>query len=358
MPLKRFCLPLAAGVVLFFSGVGLSNQYRFKPPVNLGPPINTTFSERDPFITADGQKLFFVTSWPAGNLDIWMSTWNGTNWGTPVNCGPNVNSGLNEWSPSTSPSGDTLYFIAFGRPGGYGGWDVWFSEWDSALQQWGLAQNMGPVINTFSLDWCPEVSRDGQSIYYTTSGYGHPQGSALYVSHWNGSSWDIPQPLPDHINNTSTEERPSLTADEKTMYFVRDIANYGPSIRVTWKDSSGNWSQSVLLDTTINHPSGPTGDPWISSDGKILYFSSDRAGGVGAGTADIWVAERILPGDLNLDGSISAADVVLELNKVFLGIPFSAPEETGDMNCDGLFTSPDVVLILNWAFLGVLIPCN
>lgn len=285
-----------AGLFLLFFTTTAISQYRFKPPVNVGPPINTTFNERDPFITADGQKLFYVTDWPAGNLDIWMSTWNGANWDPPVNCGPNVNSGLNEWSPSTSPNGKRLYFIAFGRPGGQGGWDVWYSDWDEGLQQWGPAQNMGPVINTPVLDWCPEISRNGQALYYTTEGYGHPQGSALYVSRWNGSSWGTPQPLPDHINNTSTEQRPSLTWDEKTMYFVRDIANYGPSIRVTEKDSFGNWSLSILLDTTINHPSGPTGDPWISADGRFLYFSSDRTGGVGPGTADIWVAERIIEG--------------------------------------------------------------
>jgi hypothetical protein len=74
--------------------------------------------------------------------------------------------------------------------------------------------------------------------------------------------------------------------------FVRWIANYGPSIWVTEKDEFGSWSDPVMLDTTINHPSGPTGDPWISADGRFLYFSSDRAGG--AGSADIWVAERII----------------------------------------------------------------
>ncbi len=358
MLFRKFPLLLAAGAVLLFSEVVFAAQYRFKPPVNLGPPINTTFSERDPFITADGQKLFFVTSYPEGNLDIWMSTWNGTNWGTPVNCGPNINSGLNEWSPSTSPTGDTLYFIAFGRPGGYGGWDVWMSEWDSTLQQWGPAQNMGPVINTPALDWCPEISRDGQTIYYATNGYFHPQGQALFVSQWNGSSWETPQALPDYINNSATEERPSLTADEKTMYFVRWIANYGPSIRVTEKDAFGNWSEPVLLDTNINHPSGPTGDPGITPNGRILYFSSDRAGGVGSGTADIWVAERIILGDLNLDGQITPFDVVLELNKVFLDEPYPADEEMGDLNCDGFFTPSDVVLLLLRVYLGTPFPCD
>jgi Tol biopolymer transport system component len=296
MRLRKFCLLFAAGGILLFFGAAQATQYRFKPPVNLGPPINTTFNERDPWITADGQKLFFASDYPDGNGDIWMSTWSGTNWGTPVNCGPNVNSGLIEWSPSTSPNGKRLYFIAFGRPGGYGGWDVWYSDWDEGLQQWGAAQNMGPVINTPVLDWCPEVSRNGQGLYYTTEGYGHGCGGALYVSRWNGSSWNTPEPLPLHINQTCTEDRPSLTVDEKTMYFVRQTVDYqGRSIWVTEKDSFGNWSQPVILDSLINsfYPNNSS-DPAISPDGRFLYFASGRSGGVGIdGTADIWVVERI-----------------------------------------------------------------
>jgi len=271
-----------------------TEEFKFKPPVNVGPPINSEWTERDPYITADGQKLFFCSNRPggSGSMDVWMSTWNGSTWGTPVNCGPNVNSALIEWSPSLSLDGKKLYFNAFGRPGSQGGWDVWTSTWDSVAQQWGPAQNLGPPINTVAVDWCPRLSYNGQSLYYTTNGYYHPQGSAFFVSHWNGSSWDLPQPLPNIINNTSTEERASLTLDEKTMYFGR--YNSYPRIFVTQKGMGGEWGEPIELDTSINSSSG-TGDPAITPDGRELYFASGRSGGIGPpGSGDIWVAERII----------------------------------------------------------------
>ena len=66
---------------------------------------------------------------------------------------------------------------------------------------------------------------------------------------------------------------------------------------------------------------------------------------------------HLYKGDLNLDDMLTAADVVLELNKVFLNEPYPAPERLGDLNCDTSFSPADVVLILNRVFLGTLIPC-
>lgn len=61
-------------------------------------------------------------------------------------------------------------------------------------------------------------------------------------------------------------------------------------------------------------------------------------------------------GDMNADGSLTAADGVLMLNCVFLGSgscdPFFA-----DLNCDGNLTASDVVLELNIVFLGTPPPC-
>lgn len=252
--------------------------------------------------------------------------------------------------------------MTFARPGGIAGWgwDVWVSTYNTASQQWGPAQNLGPPINTTAVDWSPEISYNGQSFYYMSNGKGHIQGQALYASQWNGTAWGTPQPFPDNINNTATEERPSLTADEKTMYFVRWLVSAGsrPAIHVTEKDSFGVWSNPIVLDSLINTSGGNSG-PCITPDGKKLFFGSARSGGVGGpGTADIWVTDRIFIGDLNMDGTISASDVVLEMNKVFLGEDFPAPPEIGDMDCDGQFTPPDAVLILNLTFLGTRPPCN
>ena len=50
---------------------------------------------------------------------------------SPVNLGPNVNTGSHEGSPDISADGMTLYFDAYDRRGGLRGWDIWMSEANS-----------------------------------------------------------------------------------------------------------------------------------------------------------------------------------------------------------------------------------
>ncbi|HXF48161.1 MAG TPA: SBBP repeat-containing protein [Verrucomicrobiae bacterium] len=64
-----------------------------------------------------------------------------------------------------------------------------------------------------------------------------------------------------------------------------------------------------------------------------------------------------LKGDLNLDGVLTMADVVLMLNFAFLGDPFAAAPSAGDLNCDGKISPADAVIMLQIFFLSVSPPC-
>lgn len=66
---------------------------------------------------------------------------------------------------------------------------------------------------------------------------------------------------------------------------------------------------------------------------------------------------RLAKGDLNADLNLSPADVVIELNAVFLSSSYPAPFCAADMNCSGDLSPADVVLALNVIFLGSLPPC-
>src|SRR5881296_771925 len=50
-----------------------------------------------------------------------------SDWSAPVNLGPVVNSGSDDFHPAISPNGLSLY-ISSGRPGGLGGNDIWVSQ--------------------------------------------------------------------------------------------------------------------------------------------------------------------------------------------------------------------------------------
>ncbi len=144
-------------------------QGNWSDPVDLGDVVNGVDDERsasDPSISADGNTLFFSSDRDGGNgqLDLWMSTRVGGVWTSPVNLGPDINSGFDDHEPAVSPDGTTLYF-ASNRPGGYGNGDIWVSRWVDG--QWASPRNLGPGINTSGGENEPEISKDGRHLYFT-----------------------------------------------------------------------------------------------------------------------------------------------------------------------------------------------
>lgn len=112
--------------------------------------VNTSELELAASITADGQKLFFSSSRPGGKggLDIWMAKKlpNGQ-WGKPQNLGEVINTQWDEDFPYISKDGNTLYFASQGHFN-MGGYDIFKSEWNEETQTWSKPENLGYPINT------------------------------------------------------------------------------------------------------------------------------------------------------------------------------------------------------------------
>jgi len=66
-----------------------------------------------------------------------------------------------------------------------------------------------------------------------------------------------------------------------------------------------------------------------------------------------------LTGDVNLNGSITSADIIYLVNFTFKGGPAPQPlEASGDINCSGSVTSADIIGLVNFTFKGGVAPCN
>lgn len=96
-------------------------------PFNLGPSINSPADEITPFLTNDGQVLYFSSNRPdltIGGFDVLYSRLDDS-WSAPVNLGLPVNSAANDLQFSIGPEGKTGVF-ASDRKESVGGMDLYF----------------------------------------------------------------------------------------------------------------------------------------------------------------------------------------------------------------------------------------
>ena len=316
----KMCLIIVLALIIIIGTCeNAGADFTFGTPTNLGPMVNSSSVEARPSISADGLSLFFFSNQPGGYGgywgDLWVTTRETTDneWGTPVNVGSTINSANNEWAPSISADGLSLYFSS-DRPGGYGTDDIWVTTRPTVSDPWGEPVNLGPLVNGWDHDGAQYISPDGLELYFV---------SGLVGDLWltkratTNDDWGEPVKLGPIINSDYTEEfYPAVSADGLLLFFssgyIRpELARPGglgaSDLWVTRRATKDDdWGTPVNIGPPVNSPAGDA-CPSISGDGRTLFFSSDRPGGSGAW--DLWQAPIIPIVDFNSDGIVDSRDV-------------------------------------------------
>ncbi len=114
-----------------FGGLDIYKSYLDKnnewgPAINLGSTINTSLDEDTPFITEDGNTLYFSSQGHLniGGFDIFYSTKNNNTWDTPINIGYPFNSTDDDIFFFPLKNGKIAYYSKL-KPIGYGNNDIY-----------------------------------------------------------------------------------------------------------------------------------------------------------------------------------------------------------------------------------------
>lgn len=273
-----------------FAEKAVLNPVNFKPE-NLGPEINSKYSEYHPSITVDNQTIVYTRMRPADELtdnggsqveeDFFMSIKKDGNWLPCISVGPPLNSHGNEGAHCLSPDGRFIFFTGCERPGGYGSCDLYISEYRG--KKWTEPTNLGESVNSGSWEAQPTVSADGQELIFVSKRKEGKGMADLWCSKRQADgSWGLAFNLGDSLNTDMEEFGPFLHPDGKTLYFS-SAGHPGMGQRdffISRKGADGKWQKPVNLGYPIN-TSGDEMHMIISADGKKAYFSADRDGGMG-----------------------------------------------------------------------------
>jgi outer membrane protein OmpA-like peptidoglycan-associated protein len=222
----------------------------------------------------------------------------------PVNAGEGINTILPEYYPTLTVDGQVLLFtrrLPMSEPLDEQE-DFYVSQFDDKTKTWKPAKAMPPNINTSWNEGAPTISGDGKKIIFVActdnSGVNYGanrtgKGSCdLFITEKIGNQWTNPINLPGGVNTSNWETQPSLSADGKTLYFIRAIRSRegrsNSDIYVSELQSNGLWSEATRLSNTINSSQNEE-SVQIHPDGKTLYFAS--RGHIGLGGSDLFVSQ-------------------------------------------------------------------
>jgi outer membrane protein OmpA-like peptidoglycan-associated protein/Tol biopolymer transport system component len=205
----------------------------------------------------------------------------------PVNAGAGINTSEDEYWPSITVDGQTLMFTrqTFSYNDSHfsnqAQEDFYISTWGD--NKWNTALNAGSPLNTPSNEGAQTLASSGNYMFFTACDRPGAVGSCdIYFSVYNDGRWTQPYNLNSPVNTPMWESQPSVSSDGKVLYFSssRPGGFGGKDIWYSILDSSSRWKSPVNMGMDVNSE-GDEMSPFIHFDGRTLYFSSDGREGMG-----------------------------------------------------------------------------
>ncbi|MCP4459821.1 MAG: OmpA family protein, partial [Cytophagales bacterium] len=184
--------------------------------------INSPYNEGACTVSADGRTLIFTSCEGRrsyGNCDLYISVKMGENWSRPKNLGKKVNSAFWDSQPTLSADGKTLYFVST-RSGGIGGRDIWITHFKGG--NWSLPENLGSRVNTKRDETTPFIHSNNETLFFSSDGHVGMGGFDLLKASKTKDGWQNIENLGYPINTFQDEVSLFITADGGTAYFAKE----------------------------------------------------------------------------------------------------------------------------------------
>lgn len=230
------------------------------------------YSEADPFITADGKYLYYVSKRPVDSLqtprndwDIWRVERISGEWAKPEHLDSDVNSNADDIYPCLTKEG-TLYFSS-GR-GSENNRDIYFAK--SNTSGFNPCVKLSETINE---KWEGDLYISPNEDYMIIKTYGRAKGHGLYISFKSDDEWNIPVNMGKEINKTGDELCPMVDPEGKYLFFTSRhvIAKEKSSEKLTYQKIKDEYVNSYKSPGM-----GKTDIYWVSSDIIENYRNKSR----------------------------------------------------------------------------------
>jgi OOP family OmpA-OmpF porin len=192
-----------------------------------------------------------------------------------------INTAGSELVPIVSSDGNFMYFLGVDRADNYAGEDVFYSE-RQPDGSWGT-----PKLEDFfsgpSNEAVVSMSSDGNVLVLFIGGKPH-------LSKRTGNGWSEPAPILLQIPYAWIGVANITRNGEALIFEAKATERSDIDLFIAFRKTNGNWDLPFGLGNTINTPLNDR-MPFLHSDFKTLYFSSEGHGG--QGSFDIFKTTRL-----------------------------------------------------------------
>ena len=233
--------------------------------------VSSPYTEWATSFTPDGQTVYFSRG--AIYWTIVYSTRKNGRWTRPE-----VASFSGRWrdtDPFVTPDGKKLFFMSY-RPLDGAPQDkpeasshIWYVDRVSE-NNWGVPHCLDSLVNLEGTgNYAPSVSRKGTLYFCSRNREGH-SGMNSYCSEWLGDHYGKAQLV--KFEGLTESQDPFIAPDESYVVFLS-----GNDLYIAYR-VAGGWSSPEKLSAAVNNGDGNS-SPYVSPDGKTLYYSSNRIQG-------------------------------------------------------------------------------
>jgi Tol biopolymer transport system component len=246
-------------------------------PVEFAPGIISTGNELPVTFSPDGHEVYFTraTTNPRGT-HIMRSTLGATGW-QPAERVPFSSDAWADLDPAVSPDGKRLYFVstrprpdtpALAKPD----MDIWFVEREG--DSWS-APHWIEALSSDAKEGSPTVDRSGTLCFFSDRNAAANRNS-IYCAAPAGQSWSPPVKLNADVNAGPSDTSPFLSPDGNILLFYSERAGgFGKADLYVSTKRDGQWQAALNLGSVVN-TSDYEYNPSVSRDGKTLYFGRAR----------------------------------------------------------------------------------
>lgn len=274
---------------------------------NLGEFVNTSYPEYSSTFNDDYTYMIYTTRRPRRvaqiakrkyhvediNEEVYEAHWVGNEWKKSKLFVKPIPKWTHDASIKLSQDGTNLIYYVDNRNHG----DVYVSELKNG--EWSKRVSIGDNINTKEYNEPSVFIADGgATLYWVSDKPGGKGGKDMYVSKKEADgTWGVGTNMGDIINSDFDEDSPFVSADGKKLYFSSRGHNSmgGYDLFVSEKLPDGSWGAPSNLGMPLNSVGDDIYLVWkTGADG--FYFSSDRPGGYGE--KDIYYAHPFTPEEM------------------------------------------------------------